>query len=147
GTMFKDPKMPAGYSPFGIAAINAQIYVTYALRDSEGEDDVPGPGRGFIDIFDTSGQFQKRFASQGPLNAPWGMAWSAFQGFGSFNNALFVGNFGDGTINAFDFDSGDFLGAVRDAGGKTIQILGLWALQFGLGVASSTSSTLLFTAG
>jgi uncharacterized protein (TIGR03118 family) len=147
GTMFKDPKMPAGYSPFGIAAINAQIYVSYALRDSEGEDDVPGPGRGFIDIFDTSGQFQKRFASQGPLNAPWGMAWSAFQGFGGFNNALFVGNSGDGTINAFDFDSGDFLGAVRDAGGKTIQILGLWALQFGLGVASSTSSTLLFTAG
>jgi len=75
------------------------------------------------------------------------MAWAPFEGFGKFNNALFVGNFGDGSINAFDFDSGDFLGKITDANGKTINIPGLWGLQFGLGVSQASSSTLFFTAG
>src|SRR5262249_55223325 len=64
-----------------------------------------------------------------------------------FNNALFVGNFGDGSVNAFDFDSGAFLGKVSDASGKPITIPGVWALEFGLGVAKGSSSTLFFTAG
>ena len=89
----------------------------------------------------------KRFTSQGQLNSPWGMAWAPFEGFGNFNNALFVGNFGDGSINAFDFDSGEFLGKVSDASGTPIKIPGIWALQFGLGVAGASSSTLFFTAG
>src|SRR5437867_6476961 len=75
------------------------------------------------------------------------MAWAPFQGFGVFNNALFVGNFGDGSINGFDFDSGAFLGKISSAGGTPITISGLWALQFGLGVAGASSSTLFFTAG
>src|SRR5438552_9439389 len=75
------------------------------------------------------------------------MAWAPFEGFGGFNNALFVGNFGDGTVNAFDFDSGEFLGAIRDASNSLVQIPGIWALQFGLGVARASSSTLFFTAG
>ncbi|MBX6315658.1 MAG: TIGR03118 family protein, partial [Isosphaeraceae bacterium] len=87
------------------------------------------------------------FTSQGPLNSPWGMAWAPFQDFGDFNNALFVGNFGDGSINAFDFDSGEFLGKVSNANGTPITIPGVWALQFGLGVAGASSSTLFFTAG
>src|SRR5207248_1022521 len=69
-----------------------------------------------------------------------------FQGFGEFNNALFVGNFGDGSVNAFDFDSGQLLGPVRDAAGKPITIPGVWGLQFGLGLPSA-SNTLFFTAG
>src|SRR5207249_9337917 len=111
-----------------------------------------GPGNGFIDIFDTEGHLLERFTSRGQLNSPWGMAWAPFERFGEFNNALFVGNFGDGSVNAFDFDSGAFLGKVRDAGGKPINIPGLWGLQFGLGIAGATpgtsrSSTLYFTAG
>src|SRR5262249_38891350 len=82
GGKFKDPQVPKGYAPFGIAAINSNLYVTYALQDSEKEDDVPGPGHGFIDIFDTQGNLLQRFASQGPLNSPWGMAWAPFEGFG-----------------------------------------------------------------
>src|SRR5262249_3727463 len=66
---------------------------------------------------------------------------------GHFNHALFVGNFGDGMINAFDFDSGDFLGKVRDSSNAAIVNPGLWALQFGLGVAGGSSSSLYFTAG
>lgn len=144
---FKDPKLPAGYAPFGIAAINAKLYVTYALQDADKEDDVAGAGHGFIDIFDTRGKFIERFVSQGPLNSPWGMAWAPFQGFGNFNNGLFVGNFGDGSVNVFDFDSGEFLGKVSDASGNPIINPGIWALQFGLGVARASSNTLFFTAG
>src|SRR5207249_6413211 len=50
--MFRDPRLPAGYAPFGISAINGKLYVTYALQNAEKKDDVPGAGRGFIDIFD-----------------------------------------------------------------------------------------------
>ena len=144
---FTDPQVPAGYAPFGIAAINASLYVTYALQDADSEDDVAGAGHGFVDIFSAEGDLLRRFVSQGQLNSPWGMAWAPFEGFGNFNNALFVGNFGDGAINAFDFDSGEFLGPISDASGTAIHIPGVWGLQFGLGVARSSSSTLFFTAG
>jgi len=144
---FRDSYMPAGYAPFGIASINARLYVSYALQDAQKKDDVAGAGHGFIDIFDTEGNLVKRFTSQGQLNSPWGMAWAPFEGFGRFDNALFVGNSGDGAINVFDFDSGNFLGSANDANNKPITIPGLWALGFGLGVAQSSSSTLFFTAG
>ena len=144
---FRDPHIPSGYAPFGIAAINAKLYVTYALQNADKKDDVAGAGHGFIDIFDTEGNLLKRLVSQGPLNSPWGMAWAPFEGFGGFNNALFVGNFGDGSVNAFDFDSGEFLGQISDASGTPIHVPGIWALQFGLGVAGASSSTLFFTAG
>src|SRR5438132_2925096 len=129
--MFKDPQLPAGYAPFGIASINAKLYVTYALQNADKKDDVPGAAHGFIDIFDTEGNLEKRFTSQGPLNSPWGMAWAPFEGFGGFNNALFVGNFGDGSVNAFEFDSGAFLGKINNASGTPIHLPGIWGLQFG----------------
>jgi uncharacterized protein (TIGR03118 family) len=146
-TMFKDPTMPGGYAPFGIAAINSQIYVTYALQNAQSTDAVSGVGRGFIDVFDTTGRLQQRFVSQSVLNAPSGLAWSPIQGYGALGNALLVGNLGDGTINAFDFKTGTYLGPLMDSSGKTIQIPGLWTLQFGLGVANADSSNLFFTAG
>jgi uncharacterized protein (TIGR03118 family) len=145
--MFTDPNLPAGYAPFGIASINARLYVSYAQQDKDKKDDVAGNGHGFIDIFETDGTFVRRFTSQGTLNSPWGMAWAPFEGFGGFNNGLFVGNFGDGLINVFDFDSGDLLGQVSDVHGNPIHIRGLWALQFGLGVANGSSDALFFTAG
>lgn len=143
---FRDNKIPLGFAPFGISAINGNLYVTYARQDEDKEDDVPGPGQGFVDIFDTHGRLIERFISRGELNAPWGMAWAPFEGFGEFKNALFVGNFGDGTINAFDFDSGEFLGKVNDASGNPIVISGLWGLQFGL-TFQGQLNTLYFTAG
>jgi uncharacterized protein (TIGR03118 family) len=143
---FKDSKIPASFAPFGISDINGDLYVTYAKQDASKTDDVAGPGNGFIDIFDTHGKLLRRFTSKGQLNSPWGMAWAPFEGFGAFNNALFVGNFGDGSINAFDFDSGAFLGKASDASGKPIIIPGVWALQFGLGLPGG-SATIYFTAG
>jgi uncharacterized protein (TIGR03118 family) len=144
---FSDPQIPPGYAPFGISAINSKLYVTYALQDEAKKDDVPGAGHGFIDIFDTEGNLEKRFTGAGQLNSPWGMAWAPFEGFGKFNNALFAGNFGDGSISAFDFDSGEFLGKISDANSNAIVVPGIWALQFGLGVTGGSSSTVYFTAG
>src|SRR5207245_5699641 len=43
---FKDPHLPPGYAPFGIAAINARLYVTYELQDADKRDDVAGAGHG-----------------------------------------------------------------------------------------------------
>jgi aldose sugar dehydrogenase len=143
---FRDAKIPAGFAPFGISAINGNLYVTYAKQGPDKHDDVAGPGNGFLDIFDTHGRLLKRFAAGGPLNSPWGMAWAPFQGFGPFNNALFVANFGDGRVNAFDFDSGAFLGTVRDSGGQPIVIDGIWGLQFGLTFPGGLN-TLYFSAG
>src|SRR5262249_27257934 len=73
---FRDEHIPEGYAPFGIAAINSHLYVTYALQDKDKEDDVAGAGHGFVDIFDTHGKLLKRFISRGQLNSPWGMAWA-----------------------------------------------------------------------
>jgi uncharacterized protein (TIGR03118 family) len=142
---FEDPALPAGYAPFGIQAINGDIFVTYAKQDADAEDDVAGPRHGFVDIYDTSGNLLRRFAAHGPLNSPWGLALAP-QGFGRASGALLVGNFGNGRINAYDPVSGRFLGGLGDSSGGRVKIDGLWALRFGNGVIGSPQS-LLFTAG
>ena len=71
---FVDPNLPVGYAPFGIQNINGTLYVTYALQDDDAEDDVAGPGNGFVDAYDTAGKLLRRVASRGSLNSPWGLA-------------------------------------------------------------------------
>jgi uncharacterized protein (TIGR03118 family) len=142
---FTDPNLPAGYAPFNIQQIGTQVFVTYAMQDTAKHDPVRRTGNGIVDIFDQEGNFQRRFASNGPLNAPWGIA-KASGNFGPFSNAILIGNFGDGTINAFDPATGNFLGQMKDATGKVISNPGLWALVFrndGVG----DPNTLYFTAG
>ena len=67
---FSDPDLPAGYSPFNIQNINGQLYVTYAKKNSATGDEETGQGKGYINVFNTSGELIKRFASKGKLNAP-----------------------------------------------------------------------------
>lgn len=117
---FIDPHLPAGYAPFGIRNINGQIYVTYALQDAKRHDDVAGPGNGFVDVFDTSGNFIKRLVSNGNLNSPWGLAL--------VDGELWVGNFGDGKINNYDPSTGAFLETISRADGTPLQFDGLWDL-------------------
>jgi len=146
---FTDPTLPAGFAPFGIQNINGTIYVTYALQDEDKEDDVAGPGNGFVDAFTTSGAFISRVASMGELNSPWGLALAP-PDFGRFSGDLLIGNFGDGRIHAFRLEDGEFkaVGLLHSAAGKPIQIDGLWALQFGHGAsANGPTNTLFFTAG
>ena len=141
---FEDSKIPAGYAPFGIANIDGDLVVTYAAQDKDKHDDNAGPGRGFVDIFDTDGNLIKRFASYTVLNSPWGIAQAPFN-FGRFSNDLLIGNFGDGRISAFKLD-GQFDGRLLNTSGQLVQIDGLWSLIFG-GGSQSSPSTLYFTAG
>jgi uncharacterized protein (TIGR03118 family) len=67
--------------------------------------------------------------------------------FGALSNALLVGNFGDGKINAFDPTTGALLGVLNDAGGNPISIDGLWGIEFGNGLNSQPTNTLFFAAG
>jgi hypothetical protein len=62
-------------------------------------------------------------------------------------NTRLVGNFGDGSINAFDPFTGNYLGNLRDADGTAIRIPGLWGLQFGNGRNGGDANTLYFAAG
>lgn len=125
---FNDPNLPKRFAPFGIRNINGQIYVTYALQGPGEHDDVAGPGNGFINVFDTSGNFVKRLVSNGNLNSPWGMA--LIEG-----DELWVGNFGDGKINNYDPNTGAFLGTTNRADGTPLQFDGLWdMLPLGAGV-------------
>ena len=143
---FVDPDLPLRFAPFGIANINGFIYVTYAMQDDNGEDDVPGAGLGFVNVFTQDGVFVRRLISQGALNAPWGIALAPTN-FGRFSQKLLIGNFGDGKINAFLPDSGLLHGTLQGADGHPIVIDGLWAIVFGNGAAKQAVNSLFFTAG
>ena len=143
---FADTNLPAGFAPFNVQAIGTNLYVTYAMQDTNTFDDVPGAGNGFVDVFDTAGNLLKRFAANGPLNAPWGLALAPAS-FGSFGGALLVGNFGDGHINAFDASLGTYLGPLLNTNGTPIVIQGLWGLIFGNGGKGGDTNALYFTAG
>ncbi|MGH7137551.1 MAG: TIGR03118 family protein, partial [Pirellulales bacterium] len=149
---FSDPNLPTGFAPFGIELINGKLFVTYAKQDAAKHDDVAGFGNGFIDEYNLDGTLAMRLVTgtpgdpTSPLNSPWGMA-IAPANFGDFSGDLLVGNFGDGKINAFDPNTGTFLGTLSDASGKPIIIDGLWALVFGNGTAAGSTNALFFTAG
>ncbi|MGH1569559.1 TIGR03118 family protein [Methylobacterium sp. P31] len=77
---------------------------------------------------------------------PWGLA-IAPSDFGRFSGDLLVGNFGDGTINAYDPHSFHFLGKLDDAGGDPITIGDLWALEPGTAVRNGDPHSIYFTSG
>jgi uncharacterized protein (TIGR03118 family) len=143
---FTDPTLPSGYAPFNVDNIGGVLYVTYALQDAAKHDDVAGLGNGYVDEFDTNGNFIGRLISNGPLDSPWGLALAPAD-FGTFSNDLLVGNFGNGMINAFNPSTGVLLGDLTDASGDPIVDQGLWGLAFGNGSGSGATNTLYFTAG
>jgi len=145
---FKDPKIPSGFAPFGIQAIHGVIFVTYAKQDSDAHDDVPGKGLGYVDAYDANGVLLRRIVSHGKLNSPWGLALAPAD-FGKVSNQLLVGNFGDGTIVAYDLNKqshneGTYL---SQANNKPINIDGLWGISFGNGLNDQETHTLFFAAG
>jgi uncharacterized protein (TIGR03118 family) len=144
---FTDPKLPAGFAPHGIHVIGNQIYVAYAMQDAAKHGAQPGAGMGQVDIFDTSGNFVSTFVRcGGKLNAPWGVV-AAPATFGEFSSAILGGgDFGDGTINAFD-TTGKFLGQISDSSSKVLVNSGLWDILFGGGGTSGDPGTLYLTAG
>ena len=147
GAPFVAPTLPGGYDPFGIHAItNNQVVVTYAQQDALKHDPIHAPGPGFVSLFDANGGFIRRIVSQGILNAPWG-ATIAPRTFGAFPGALLIGNFGDGTINAFNLTTGAFLGQLEDSNGAVITNPSLWELLFDPSATTGDPKTLYITAG
>jgi uncharacterized protein (TIGR03118 family) len=141
---FIDRDLPRGYAPFGIANIDGNLFVSFALQDPDKQDDVAGDGHGFVAVFTTSGKLIRRLVSRGPLDSPWGMVRAPLD-FGQFGGALLIGNFGNGQINAFD-NRGSFLGELRTRNGNPLMINGLWSLMFGT-FQGADPADLYFTAG
>jgi uncharacterized protein (TIGR03118 family) len=140
---FSDPGIPAGFAPFNIQNINGELYVTYAKQLApDNHDDQAGPGNGYVDVYTPAGALVKRFASQGTLNSPWGIA-QAPAAFGQVANPILIGNFGDGRISIFNA-SGNYQGQLLQ-NGTSIRIPGLWAITFDN--VSSHPDQLYFTAG
>lgn len=142
---FTDPNIPAGFSVFGIQDINGEVYVTYASTT--------GGSGGFVDEYTEAGVLvskTKPLISGLPLNQPWGIA-AAPKNFGPLSNTLLVSNNinKNGTINAFNTTTGQFLGTIRDAStGKPIFIDQLWGIAFGDGMGGNGApNALFFTAG
>jgi uncharacterized protein (TIGR03118 family) len=117
-TTFTDKKL-TGSAPYNVAIINGDVYVAFANFSA---------GSGYVDVFSENGTLKQRLIAKGPLDAPWGMTIAPSK-FGTFANALLIGNLGDGKINAFDPGTGKFLGALTNKGGKALKIPGLWALD------------------
>ena len=157
---FNDPAPPAvptgsgspGYAPFGIKAINvsntAMVVVTYALQDTPMHDPLHIAGAGFVDLFSADGTMVRRITSDSHLNAPWGAVIppASFGSFGASGNLL-VGNFGDGTINAYNFATGAFIDQMKDQNGTVIANTSLWDMVFGGGGPSGDANTMYITAG
>jgi uncharacterized protein (TIGR03118 family) len=138
---FDDPAIPRGFTPYGIQTVNGNIWVTFtALNKAQG---------GFVDVFDTEGNLVKHFAGGGPLHSPWGIALAPAD-FGPMSNAILISNnISRGRINAFNPETGQFLGPLRDANGTAIEVDNIWALQFGHDAIPNNGAhnQLFFTAG
>jgi uncharacterized protein (TIGR03118 family) len=144
---FTDSRLPANYAPFGIQNVAGNIVVTFAKRLPGEKDEIHGAGLGFVDVFDLNGNLLLRLQHNPTLNAPWGIA-QAPADFGSFSHRLLIGNFGDGTIHAYNPVSGKLEGRIEDANGAPISIDGLWAISFGGGNTNSgLANELFYTAG
>jgi uncharacterized protein (TIGR03118 family) len=146
---FTDPSLPEGYAPFGIQTIGDEIFVAYAKQDPDDPDEeLHCEGCGYVDAFDTAGNFIERVASAGELNAPWGLAMAP-SNFGKFSGDLLVGNLGDGRIHAFrrGEDGWEEHGVMKGTDHTPIEIDGLWGIGFGNGVRAGPTNTLFFAAG
>jgi uncharacterized protein (TIGR03118 family) len=151
---FKDPALPAGYAPFGIAALTiagqTQLYVSYAEQlPPDNHDNADGAGLGLVDVYSTAGVLLKTLIpAGGALNAPWGIVLAPAD-FGSASNDLLIGNFGDGRINVYDPSSGAFVATLGDGSKKPVAIGGLWGIAFGNDASqlNQPHNTLFFAAG
>lgn len=128
---FTDENVPDSFAPFNVRNLRGRLFVTFAKQSlPDAKDDASGPGRGLLDIFDADGTMLRRVVKEGgALNSPWGMV-IAPPNFGKFSRALLVGNFGDGSINAFDVLTGKWLGNFTRPNGDELFISGLWGLTF-----------------
>lgn len=149
-----DNVKPGEYAPFGVQVLGTSVFVAYAQTSEDpavkgqvlAATEVHAAGSGRLAEFDLNGKLIAIWDDSGKLNAPWGMA-IAPSDFGLLSNTLLVGNFGEGTIVAFDRTSHKVVNYVRDANGKPVVIDGLWGLLFGNGASLGDSNALYFASG
>ncbi len=139
---FTDASLPAGFAPFGVQDIDGLVYVTFA--------DVNGGSGGFVDVFNEDGTPARStpLIQGAPLNQPWGVALAPGN-FGKLSKTLLISNNTNrGTINAFNFATGQFVGKMTDGTGTPIVIDQLWGIGFGDGLGKNgAKNQLFFTAG
>jgi uncharacterized protein (TIGR03118 family) len=133
---FSDPSIPSNFSVFGIQDINGLVYVAYAKPNY-------GSG-GYVDVFTEKGILVKTLIKGLPLNQAWGIALAP-SNFGPLSNTLLISNNSEfGTINAFDPNTGKFVGTIKDQHGKQVVLNNLWGIAFGGGNSSSGATNELF---
>jgi len=145
---------PAGEKHILVAYVKTQACPSEEIKKGTcakgeifaGEEDTSKPGYGRIAEFSESGKLINIWKDGGKLNAPWGVAYSPSD-FGALSNKLLVGNFGDGTIAAFDPYTHEFVDYLRDAKGKPVKIDKVWGLLFGNGESLGDANSLYFAAG
>jgi uncharacterized protein (TIGR03118 family) len=135
--------LPKGFAPFNVQNLGGNLYVTLAKQDAAKHDEEHGAGLGEVAVITPEGKLIQVFQYGSWFNAPWGVAIASGD-FGAYSHDVLVGNFGDGTINAFDPITGQFLGKLLDKNNKAITIPGLWGLSFGNGTAAGGPATTLF---
>jgi uncharacterized protein (TIGR03118 family) len=141
-----DPNIPSNFTAFNVQNIGGTLYVTYANPNS--------PFGGYVDEFNTSGTLIKQLiadpngtSGNGHLDTPWGLA-IAPAGWGKFGGDLLVGNNdGDGTINAYNLQTGAWAGQIMLNSGQPFSETELWAISFGNGTSAGSTNDLYFVAG
>lgn len=147
-TAFRLPGLGNVWAPFNIQNVGGNLVVTFAHRALGSHDEDHGAGLGQAGVFNPNGQLLLRLQGGTFFNAPWAIALAPGD-FGRFSHHLLVGNFGDGTIHAFNLFTGKHEGAMLDdTTGQPLSIDGLWALSFGGDSANNgNATTLFFSAG
>jgi uncharacterized protein (TIGR03118 family) len=137
---FADPAISPWYAPFGIAAFDGHIFVTYAYRAPVNGNDAPTGG--YVDEFDLDGRLVARVGTKNQLDEPWGLALAP-KGFGRLGGDLLVANFGSGRINVYEPEGEGW--AFR--GRLPVKVPGVWGIAFGPGGAGGPRTTLFYAAG
>ena len=122
--------------------------VTFVHRAPGSRDEDHGAGLGYVGVFSPTGRFLMSLQHGPWFNAPWAVAMAPGD-FGKFTHRLLIGNFGDGTIHAFNLITGKHEGGmIDDMSGQPLSIQGLWGLSFGGDSTNDGMATsLYFTAG
>jgi len=154
---FRYPGQPDGFRAWNIQYFRTgpggegRLWVAYALMEEPWEED---PDFGAVAEFDLEGNFIRRLLTtldfdpmaNSELRAPWGLAIAPAD-FGPLSGTMLAANFGDGSIAAFDLNTGRFVDFVRDDAGEIISVDGVWGIAFGNGVALGDTDALYFAAG
>ena len=146
------------YGPYNTQVLNMNgedhVFVAYAIIDKdkktgkiEAGEELKGAGLGRIVEYNIDGQLIQIWNDKGSLNVPWGFAMAPDAGFGKLSGTLLVGNFGDGTVVAFDTKTHEAIEYLKKDDGKQLQIDGLWGIMFGNGASLGEKNQLYFAAG